>query len=264
MGISIFASGTLSAICFPQGYLNDLSGKVGTAIATLLGASANAYNYNLGTPSGAWTWVRCAASNYNRAFYVTDQTITTPIINTMVPELVYSYGGTKVYNDYPYRYFFKSGQTVSLKVQNISLHTKKIYLRSIYLFNDYLPPVYNFRYMDLTKMPASAFSSLVFATSYSNFNLATSKLAYNIYNYGSAIISTTIVLPIISSANYALAGNFVSLPLCDPTLPINYKYDISSNSCIAITTCDKTTLKTNYCSDESTPLQCLPLYFISI
>jgi len=138
-------SSTLKAICFPQAWRNDIQ-KTNTgftsvdAMYTTATTDGNAFKVDLvGAPSlGTWYWLRCAVSHSIAEYYLSDYGI-----QTLLAEKVYD----NVRNDVPYRYFLTPNEKSTLKVENAKNYPNKLYLRSIYLFNDYIPTTYQFRNM---------------------------------------------------------------------------------------------------------------------
>lgn len=252
--ISVIKTTNLTGYCFPQAYSDDLSSSVGTQITTAASNARNSFGFTLATTSGTWVWVRCAVSNYNMSYYINtsgDQVLKAEVLH----------GSQR--NDYPFKYYFPNGQLSTLRVNNINLHTKKIYLRYIYLFRDYLPLKYDFRYMDLSNMGKDYFPSIVFATNFANFDLANKKLRYSLYDYGvvpSINLQLTVVIPVGST--FALAANFSPLPLCDPASKM--KYDSATNTCKQITSCVNASLFAWYCTDENVPLTCYNNYYMNL
>ncbi len=146
VSISLLKTGSnkLGAYCFPQAYIDDLKGKSGTEITSLFSNARNAFLSDM-TPVpnlGNWYWVRCAVSYMVEKYYVTGTNIA-PVLQTLKPEILYD----TTQNDVPFRKYFDGNEQVSLYIIGAKNHTKKIYLRNIYLYNDYIPPLYDFRYM---------------------------------------------------------------------------------------------------------------------
>lgn len=249
--ISVVKVSLLNAMCFPQGYYADLIDN--TNINGKYSSVLNKGSVELKGTSGVWLWVLCSVSNYNQKFLINDEN---PI--DIIPETLYD----STQSTYPYRYYMsEEGQTSTLKVQNIS-KTKKIYLRVIELFQDYIPYDYSFKYMDLTKMKFGEFPSLLFVCNFANFNPNTKQVQYTIYKsngvftYFKQLDTTTTV------TTFELSANFVFLPLCNPENKM--KYTANKNICESIVKCDLTTLNARYCMDEETPLSCLVNHFIHI
>lgn len=252
ISVLLTASNTLGASCFPQAYYNDIDGLVGTNIDNAYSNALNKYRIDLTSTTGEWSWVRCAVSNYDEYFYMNDSSM-----QTITAETLYD----ATLNVYPYRYFFYSGDTVDVKVQGISSHTKKIYLRYLYVFNDFLPQNYKFNYMDLTLIALDTMPNLLLAVNFDDYNLTTNNLNYVVFNYGNPITYSVVNATPVVGATFALAANFVPLPLCNPLS--NQKYDSTSNECISITSCTKPALNCTYCVDEAKPLQCLNNNYLS-
>ncbi len=140
-------SGKLGAYCFPQDYIDNLSDNtlIGAALHTKYGSSRNAY-LQLMDPvqtGGNWYWVRCAVS-FELEKYFVNGTAASPVIQTLKPEILYD----SVTNDYPFRKYFFANEKTTLNVKGASSSGhKKIYLRNIQAFNDYIPYQYDFRNM---------------------------------------------------------------------------------------------------------------------
>ena len=140
-------SGKLGAYCFPQDYIDNLSDTslFGINLDTKYSTSRNAY-LSLMDPvvvGGNWYWVRCAVSFDIEKYYVTG-TSAPPVIQTLKSELLYD----TVPNEYPFRKYYYPNERTTLSVFGASsAGHKKIYLRNIQAFNDYLPYQYDFRYM---------------------------------------------------------------------------------------------------------------------
>lgn len=251
VAISVLKNTGLTAMCFPQAYLDDISGLVGNAINNKYASAKNAAQANLISGSGVWNWIRCSVSNYNKKYFINDSGD-----QTLKAEVLFN----SVSNDYPFRYYFSAGQTTTIKVQNISLQNKKIYVRNIFAFRDYLPLNYDFRYTDLTQVAANTFTSLRFAVNYANFNTLTSKITYSLFEYGYPTSSPTLTVTLKPASVLALAANFTPIPLCTP----NKKYDASTKTCVTITNCVlPSPMNANYCFDENSPLSCLSTYYMS-
>ena len=120
LGVSVIYTTQLQAYCFPQGYYDNINGLKNSGITGLTTKAGNVWSSNLTTFDGVWSYVRCAVSNYNKQYYVNQDTI-----QTMNAEILFD----TTYNDYPYRYYFPSGKTSIMYVQNGSTHTKKIYIK---------------------------------------------------------------------------------------------------------------------------------------
>ena len=244
----------LTAMCFPQGYYADSIDN--TDINSKYDSVLNKFEISLGSISGKWEWVLCSVSNYNRGFFMNNATFI-----DFVLEKLYEDSSGSVYSDYPLRYFMSEvGQTSTLSIQNIA-NTKKIYLRAIELFQDYIPFEYSFQYMDLSKMGKDEFPSLLFVVNFATFKTNTRTVSYVIYNSKGKFTNEKKLTTTNTVTTFELSANFVFLPLCNPEDKM--KYDEDHNKCVPIVDCDLTKLNAKYCMDEKTPLTCLPTYYIS-
>lgn len=132
-------SSTLNAYCWPQDHRLDLQNTI--TDATVNGLSLNALNYDSIQTTNAnnqWVWIRCAVNFTNRQFYLSDNSI-----KSMQGDLVYG----MVNNDLPFRYLWQNNELSSFVIANGSLNASSdIMVRSIYLFNEYMPKGYLFKY----------------------------------------------------------------------------------------------------------------------
>jgi len=130
---------TLNAYCWPQDQRLDLQNTI--TDSTVNGLTSNTLNYDVIQTNNAnnqWVWVRCAVNFSNRQFYLSDNAI-----KTMQGDLVYG----NVNNDVPFRYLWQNNELSSFTIANGSLNPNSdIMVRSIYLFNDYIPKGYLFKY----------------------------------------------------------------------------------------------------------------------
>ena len=125
---------------------------------------------------GIWTWIQCSVSYSNRYFYL-DDGVSTVADSELIAETIYSDSGNIVKNDEPLGWFFNSLDS-SLSILTINVignrdHTthKKIYLRCFYLFKDYLPPNYDYKYMDLYRVKNKEFPPLTLAINFAEYTL---------------------------------------------------------------------------------------------
>ncbi len=146
VSISISKStANLQAICFPQAWRDDIQSS-NTAFTNLSEmynnalAKSNAFKTDITAAAnlGSWYWLRCAVSHSIAKYYLSDYGI-----QTLLAEKVYD----NIRNDVPFRHFLGPDQKSSLKIQNAKNNNKKLYLRNVNLFNDYIPTTYQFRHM---------------------------------------------------------------------------------------------------------------------
>ena len=139
------STSSLKGICFPQAWRDDIqnSNAAFTNIDNMYNTATsvgNAFKTDLiGAVSlGSWYWLRCAVSHDLAVYYLSDYGI-----QTLLAEKVYN----TVRNDVPFRYYMAPGKMTTLKVENAKNYNAKLYIRSISLFNDYIPTTYQFRHM---------------------------------------------------------------------------------------------------------------------
>lgn len=136
----------LDIYCFPQDYKLNVANTTGSAIHTLASNTANVDSIKTSNYNGKWQWVRCAVSNNQKEFYLSNNAI-----KQLKSDLMYTYNqngvSKSVLNDVPFRYFFKDSElsTFSLLGSNKN-SSSDIYIRYVYLFNDYIPQSYAFKY----------------------------------------------------------------------------------------------------------------------
>ena len=264
MRVSLQFDSTFKSYCFPQNYepysdviKNDNKYPLNQKSANVLNSVMNENTDNL---SGRWSWFQCFISYYNREFYLNENT------QTLITETLYREGNTEFKNDEPLGRFFNDidGNVLSNVELRLSKNkNSKIYMRCFYLFKDYLPYNYNFKYMDMTQIGTGQFPPLTFAVNFAHYNFRTSILKYKKYTSLDNIATTieeTLVYPL--NKNTQLCSNFDFLPLCDPTT--KEKYNSETKLCQEITLCDPTELNAVYCMEERTPLICKKNYYINI
>ena len=257
MQISLFYDATgLTAYCFPQNYppYSDILNTSTKTFAQKKSEILNGVQFNPPYSNGKWQWFQCSLSYYNRYFYFNEAT------ETLKAETLY----LNSINDAPLGYFFHNDQ--STKSQLI-LHydkTTKIFMRSLYLFKDYLPYNYNFRYMDLTKINEKTFPPLTFVLNFAQYTLngSTLTLKYRRFNNANQLLTGTKDFTILDPNKLELSSNFIFLPLCNPE--DHEKYNKDTNLCEEISNCDLNGLNAIYCMDENTPLLCKDNYYLNL
>ena len=143
---------TFKTYCFPQNYFPytaiignpDLPLKEKTE--QVLNSVTKEYIGEEKDVGGKWTWIQCSLSYNNRLFYLND------IQGELHSETIYKYGDNYTKNDEPLGYFYNnigeklSKLNIEITSNNDNSSHKKIYLRCFYLFKDYLPFNYNFKF----------------------------------------------------------------------------------------------------------------------
>ena len=259
------------AYCFPQNYfpysktIADSSLSLEVKTSQVLNSVTNTYSGDLG---GVWTWIHCSLSYNNRLFYLNENQ------KTLIAETLYKYEGVEYKNDEPLGYFYNK-MTPYLSTLEIQItgnrdrennDHKKIYLRSFYLFRDYLPYNYNFKYMNMYQIGREEFPPLSLAIDFNvnNENKSLLFFKYKIYSTFEELFFTseTKNYTIYDNSDNELSENFIFLPLCDPLS--DEKYDEEKQLCQEIDNCDKISLNCLYCMEENTPLICKNHYYINI
>ena len=268
-----YSSRSMKAYCFPQNYepYSKIIGKTDLSLENkalqVLNSVTNEYTDDL---SGKWSWFQCSLTYNNRYFYLNENK------QTLITETLYKEGTTEFKNDEPLGFFYNdiSNSYSTLRIEttrnNDNPDRHNVYLRCLYLFKDYLPYNYNFKYMDMYKIDSKQFPPLVFAMNFAEFDFGTSsngyiRIKYNKFNTtNNQIARTDVPVALINNTKQKLklSANFVFLPLCNPIT--KEKYNSETNLCQEIENCDYTALNALYCMDEATPLVCKKNYYINI
>ena len=259
--------------CFPQNYppysdILENSNSLEQMVELSLNSIVNESNKDLG---GEWLWVQCSLSYNNRYFYLNENS------KTLISETLFidSTDG-EVKNDEPLGYFFNdmdenlsSLQIIINKNRGTSTSYKKVYLRCLYLFKDYVPYNYNYKYMNMFHIDKEEFPPLTLAFDFADFDEFEDKTLNKIdIKYKSFASLDNAMSPYNKTLEFnsdpikELSANFIFLPLCDPLT--NEKYNSETNLCEEIEDCDPNALNCLYCMDEKKPLVCKTNYYINI
>ena len=258
--------GNFTTYCFPQNYFpySEILEKEDKPLEDKAKEVLNSVKKETKNDlSGVWTWVQCSLSYNNRYFYLNDQG------TTLIAETLYKDSDGEKKNDEPLGYFFNgisySKSYLKMEVTKNNASRKKIYLRCFYLFKDYLPYNYNFKYMDMYQIDKEQFPPLTFAINFAIFETEGNSIIYKGKLYSSLenlITPYELKVEMKDPNSKELAANFVFQPLCNPLL--NEKYDADKNLCQEINDCDPNALNCLFCMEENTPLVCKTNYYINI
>ena len=255
--------------CFPQNYKpysdilekdeNDMS--LVDKTKEVLNSVTNEYDEDLG---GKWTWIQCSLSYNNRYYYLNEKE------ETLKSETLFKYDDKEIKNDEPLGYFYNAINSGSLSKLTIRINKNpnyKIYLRCLYLFKDYLPYNYNFRYMDMYQIDKEEFPPLTLAINFGEFETVEGEnkvnFKYKTYSSLENLMSPfTKTVPFNHDPIKELSANFIFLPLCKPL--DKEKYNSEKNLCQEIENCDENALNCLYCMGEDRPLVCKTNYYINI
>ena len=265
--ISIFKDTYLEGNCFPQGYYSDYVDNDSDFNAKFNGAlnKAKVRLVPEGTSEdGKWIWVICSVSYYDRFFYFNgnDEKAEENIIS----EFLYPDEGVRT--SYPMRFYLSDLNNNNMYKSRLSVINinpeKKLYLREILLFRNYIPDWYaeKIKYMNVRDLADNQLPALAFVANFADFDLETKKLKYYIYEraYGSTNyerVETSLLLTVRSAGStFELSANFKFQSLCDLDEMNPTKFDPETNICVRINTCILQDLKATYCMDEDEPISC--------
>ena len=253
--------------CFPQNYepysdiITDDGIELDERSEQLLNSIHNEYERNLG---GEWLWVQCSLSYNNRYYYLNENSTDLKSETLYIDE-----NGTEIKNDEPLGYFYNAiGNDLSKLTININRNREKVYLRCLYLFKDYLPFNYEFKYMDMFEIDKEEFPPLTLAINFANFRLDETQentilVKYKTYaSLDNAMSPFEKPIKFNSNPIKELSPNFIFLPLCNPLK--NEKFNQEKQLCREIENCDPNRLNCLYCMDEDKPLVCKTNYYINI
>ena len=255
----------LTGFCFPQGYYSDCVDN-DSNFEEKFENSLNKKSIPLlthGAENGRWFYVMCSVSYYNRNFYL--QSDDAYEEEEIIAEDLFQ---KEEKTSYPMRFYLsdlnnKVMYKSSLSITNIDKE-RKIYLREVLLFRNYIPFWYSlrFRYMNMRMLSDNQLPALLFAVNFAQFDLETKKLDYCYYErlYGSTIyqrVDTSMKLSVKEvGCTFELSANFRFQPLCDLS-QINFKkYDKINRICVDMKDCTLSTIKAVYCMEENMPLIC--------
>ena len=261
--------------CFPQNYepYDEILKKSNDDLSldekanTVLNSVVNEYDENDENNDvqlrGKWTWIQCSLSYNNRFFYLNEKK------EKLKSETLYKYNNEEIKNDEPLGFFFNDLNKDSLSKLTIKINknTHKVYLRCLYLFKDYLPYNYDFKYMDMYQIDKEEFPPLTLAINFGEFEGPNDEYIVN-FKYKKFTSLENLVTPSSFDVHFAedplkaLSANFVFLPLCNPRE--KEKYNPTINLCQEIENCDETALNCLYCMGENMPLVCKTNYYINI
>ena len=256
----------LNAYCYPQNYYpykDYLDNKIDYKDNKKRIEKVKNYLRNTITSPSNWIWIQCFLNYQGRQFYLNENE------GELLNEILYTYNEENYLNIAPYGYFFNNipkKKDSSLKITLSDFHDTKIFIRCLYLFKDYLPYNYNFRYMDLSKTIKYEFPPLLFAINFADYDIDNNNIGYKMYDsFTNNIDPESNIkkqLKIKPHSDLILSSNFNFLPLCDFTK--NEKYNSDKNICEEIISCDKEGLNALYCMDENIPIYCKENYYINI
>ena len=260
----------LYGYCFPQGYYSDYEiteddSNLDDIYNKTLNKAKIILIKNNSSENGVWIWVICSVSYYSRYFFL--QGNRDEIANeTIHSEILREEEDGVVETSYPMRFYLsdlnnKVMYKSSLSIININ-EEKKLYLREILLFRNFIPKWYSdkFKYMNMKMLTDNQLPDLLFVVNFADFNLETKNLKYIYFErrVGTSIyerVDTSIYLTVRNvGSTFELSANFEFQPLCDLSTTQFKKYE--NGRCVNIENCKLQEISATYCMDENTPLTC--------
>ena len=157
IGISIIresnSATSLSALCFPQEYRDNLETKKMQGVYDLYNSALNKEQVVFTNAGQKWNYVRCSVDLSRDIFYMNTNTI-----KNIIPETLY--GETR--NVKSFRYYDFQSETKFI-IENHQISSTRVFLRYVSLYSEYLPPsLTDMRYMNITDFALAGFYPLVF------------------------------------------------------------------------------------------------------
>ena len=278
--ITVIKSTQLLGYCLPQGYYSDdiSNDQFFDKISKITNKASTPLLKETQSQSGVWIWVLCSVSNYMQKYFIKGNRDDFYEETLVTEELYYSDVTSvdqPVRNKYPYHYFMSEvedgvSQTSKLVLEGLA-NDKRIYIRNLYLFKDYIPSWYaeEFKNVDLTQfIQDQMLQSMVFACNFADFNLNKMTLTYYVINQKyagqkSEFTKTrkTVKLyrssKITASKTFELCSNFAFIKIINPISGDLCKENGDSN--------DKKPYETfYYCNDAKIPIVCRNLNYITL
>ena len=277
--ITVIKFTQLQGYCLPQGYYSDDISN--SQFSEKLNKITNYISSPLAkedqSESGIWIWVLCSVSNYAQKYFLKGNgpSITAKIISE---DLYYSdltNEGQPVKNKYPYHYFMSEvenseSQTSKLYIEGLA-NDKRIYIRDLFLFNDYIPELYAeaFKHTDLSIIEATKMlQSMIFVCNFADFNLNKMTLTYYVINQQNDVVNKistytktkkTVKLyrssKISSSKTFELCSNFGFIKILAPK---------EGDLCATYSNDPAPTTLFYYCNENKEPIVCMGTKYLEI
>ena len=244
----------LVVYCFPQDYLNSPSNYKGRNIINLALSSLNSDNFDLSIENydNVWFYTRCAYNWDNEIYYLKYNG------NSVIPKSINHEHTSEIHNvDYPFKYLFNEYESYHFYIQNAKLNPEcDIYIRTLYLFNEYLPQEYDTQRVLFTS--DNKVTWLVFGIDFFDYEKVEPtenkiKLTFLKKNEDE---SNTAEFEILDINNYYSRGGIV---LCEANK--NLEFNSETNECKEITTSvSDSEISVKY---GNIPLQCKSGYYLA-
>ena len=262
----------LTGYCFPQGYYSDYEDN-DSDFESKYDNSLNKAKAKLfpdgKSEDGKWIWVICSVSYYNRLFFVKgNDEESFSVINK---EILYTDEDVNMDSkttSYPMRFFLSDLNNNNMYKSKLSIininENKKLYLREILLFRNYIPIWYSekIKYMNLRDFQDNELPVLAFVANFADFDLDTKKLKYIYFERGYGLtkyerVESSLLLTVRNAGStFELSANFDFQTLCDLDTVNPTKYDEDTGICVKINDCVLQDLQATYCMGENIPISC--------
>ena len=276
--ITVIKSTQLLGYCLPQGYYSDdiSNDQFFDKISRIRNKAFTTILKDTESESGVWIWVLCSVSNYLQKYFIKGNRDEVDMQNIETEDLYYSDLTTAdqpVKNKYPYHYFMSEvengvSQTSKLVLEGLA-NEKRIYIRNLYLFKDYIPAWYaeEFKNVDLTQITEDyMLQSMVFACNFADFNLNLMTLTYYVINQQNAGDKSTFTKTrktvklyrtskVSSTKTFELCSNFAFIKIINP---------ITGDLCKEDNEDTKPRYDFYYCNDNKIAIVCQKLKYITL
>jgi len=217
----------------------------------------------------------CSVSNYHKKYFLKGNG--PKIEDDLKAENLYysdtTSEGQPVKNAYPYHYFMSEvengvSKTSKLNIEGLA-NDKRIYIRDLFLFNDFIPDAYAeaFKNIDLSLIEETKMlQSMVFVCNFADFNLDKMTLSYYVINQQNSndvstytktkkVVKVYRSSKISSSKTFELCSNFGFIKIVKP---------LEGDLCKQGPTDQAPTTYFYYCNEEKIPIVCIERNYLSI
>ena len=242
LGISVIRESSsltsITALCLPQGYYDDLSNKKSSDIFTVYNNALNKDQVLFPNANEQWLYVRCSVDLSRDIFYINKNTP-----KSIIPETFY--GTTR--NDKSYRYFDIEEQT-EFRIENSEYSDSRVFLRFISLYREYIPNnLFDMRFIDIKDYFTKAFWPIVFHMDFNEYQKKENTDEISYYAYFDYIPEKRFEYPSFTDPHtdkyYPTYPNYYNVSLC----PIGTMHT-NTNDCVEIT---KASCKNDFCLNEN-------------
>jgi hypothetical protein len=271
----------LQGYCLPQGYYSDdiSNSQFSEKLNRIPNYASTPLLRNDQSESGVWIWVLCSVSLYDEKFFIKGNGAIDekPIKREELYFSDLTAADQPVRSAYPYHYFMSEvengkPQTSKLVLEGIA-NEKRIYIRDLFLFKDFIPVWYaeEFKNVDLSQLPADKMiQSMVFICNFADFNLNKMTLTYYVINQEKAgkeskftktkkTVKLTRNSKVSASKTFELCSNFAFIKIINPV-----EGDLCKSSDIPGGGDTDPYLLFYYCNDNKVPIVCRELKYMTL